>query len=115
MELNGTVQAIIFRNATNGYTVLSLLSNDETQVTTCVGALPLLNAGDSVTLQGETTYHPRFGTQFKVASYERKAPSSETAIIKYLESGVVRGVGPAMARAIVSTFGMDTLDVPNRG
>ncbi len=111
MELNGTVKAIIFRNATNGYTVLSLLSNDEKETTTCVGTLPLLNPGDSVVLTGETICHPRFGTQFKVSSFERKAPSSETAIIKYLESGVVRGVGPAMARAIVSTFGMDTLDI----
>lgn len=111
MELCGTVQSIIYRNASNGYTVLTLLHDDEKQVTTCVGTLPLLNPGDTVTLRGDTTYHARFGTQFKVVSFERKAPSSETAIIKYLESGVVRGVGPAMARTIVSTFGMDTLDV----
>ncbi|MBQ1565754.1 MAG: ATP-dependent RecD-like DNA helicase, partial [Clostridia bacterium] len=111
MELTGSVQSVIFRNAANGYTVLSLLSDDEKTVTTCVGMLPLINVGDTVTLIGEETYHPRFGTQFKVESYERKAPSSNSAIIKYLESGVVRGVGPAMARAIVSTFGMDTLEV----
>lgn len=111
MELNGTVQSIIYRNATNGYTVLSLLPDGEKQPMTCVGVLPLINAGDSVALVGDQTYHPRFGAQFKVLSYERKAPSSNSAIIKYLESGVVRGVGPAMARAIVSTFGMDTLDI----
>ena len=111
MELNGTVKSIIYRNASNGYTVLTLLSSDEQTVTTCVGALPLINPGDSVVLRGEQTYHPKFGTQFKVASYEKKAPSTETAIIRYLESGVVRGVGPAMARAIVAQFGMDTLDV----
>ena len=111
MELNGTVQSIIFRNASNGYTVLTLLSTDETLTTTCVGTLPLLNPGDTVTLIGEPSYHARFGSQFKVSSFERKAPSNETAIIKYLESGVVRGVGPSMARAIVSVFGMHTLDV----
>ncbi len=111
MELNGTVKSIIFRNATNGYTVLSLLSSDEKTVTTCVGTLPLLNPGDTVIMTGEPSYHARFGSQFKVASYERKAPSSETSIIKYLESGAVRGVGPTMARAIVSTFGLETLDV----
>ncbi len=111
MELKGTVQSIVFRNATNGYTVLSLLSDDENRTTTCVGTLPLLNVGDTVILSGEETYHPRFGSQFKVISFERTAPSSNTAIIKYLESGVVRGVGPAMARAIVSVFGMDTLEV----
>ncbi len=111
MELNGTVKSIIFRNATNGYTVLSLLSSDEKTVTTCVGTLPLLNPGDTVIMTGEPSYHARFGSQFKVASYERKAPSSETSIIKYLESGAVRGVGPSMARAIVSTFGLETLNV----
>jgi exodeoxyribonuclease V alpha subunit len=111
MELNGTVQSIIYRNATNGYTVLSLLFDDDNKTVTCVGTLPLVNVGDTVCLSGEQTYHPKFGTQFKVVSYERKAPSSNTAIIKYLESGVVRGVGPAMARAIVATFGMDTLEV----
>ncbi len=111
MELRGTVQSIVFRNATNGYTVLSLLSDDEKQTTTCVGTLPLLNVGDTVNLTGEETYHPRFGTQFKVVSFERTAPSSNSAIIRYLESGVVRGVGHAMARAIVSTFGMETLEV----
>ena len=111
MEINGTVKSIIFRNATNGYTVLSLLSNDEKTVTTCVGSLPLLNPGDSVTMVGEASYHARFGSQFKVSSYERKAPSSETAIIKYLESGAVRGVGAVMARAIVATFGINTLDI----
>ena len=111
MELNGTVKSIIYRNASNGYTVLALLSHDETQVTTCVGTLPLLNPGDTVVLEGEETYHPKFGTQFKVYRAEKKAPSSETAIIKYLESGVVRGVGAVMARAIVAQFGMDTLEV----
>ena len=111
MELNGTVQSIIYRNASNGYTVLSLVCEDDNRLITCVGTLPLINAGDTVSLNGEQTYHARFGSQFKVASYARRAPSSSSAIIKYLESGAVRGVGPAMARAIVSTFGMDTLDV----
>lgn len=111
MELNGTVQTIIYRNTTNGYTVLSLLCEDERRTITCVGTLPLLNVGDIVSLVGDETVHARFGTQFRVVSYERRAPSSNSAIIKYLESGVVRGVGPVMARAIVDTFGMDTLEV----
>jgi len=118
MEINGTVQSIIFRNATNGYTVLTLSREDGESAVTCVGILPLLNVGDSVRMTGAETYHQRFGMQFKVDSYSRKAPSSNSSIIKYLESGVVRGVGPAMARAIVDCFGMDTLEVlenePNR-
>ena len=111
MDLTGSVQSIIYRNAANGYTVLSLLPDGENTSITCVGTMPLLNVGDSVSMTGEHTYHTRFGTQFKVFDYRRKAPSSNSAIIRYLESGVVRGVGPVMARAIVDTFGMDTLDV----
>lgn len=111
MELNGTVQSIIFRNAENGYTVLSLLNDADQRTVTCVGVLPLLNVGDTVSVTGEESYHQRFGSQFKVNSYTRKAPSSNSAIIRYLESGVVRGVGPAMARAIVDRFGMNTLEV----
>lgn len=111
MEINGTVQQIIFRNAENGYTVLTLQNDDDGQIVTCVGILPLLNVGDSASFSGVESYHQRFGTQFKVDSYTRKAPSSNSAIIRYLESGVVRGVGPVMARAIVDRFGMNTLDV----
>ena len=92
MELKGTVQSIVFRNASNGYTVLSLLPDDEKQTVTCVGILPLINVGDTVSLSGEETYHQRFGTQFKVGSYERVAPSSNSAIIQYLASYVLCSV-----------------------
>ncbi len=111
MDLTGSVQSIIYRNAANGYTVLSLLPDGENTSITCVGTMPLLNVGDSVSMTGEHIYHARFGTQFKVSEYRRKAPSSNSAIIRYLESGVVRGVGPVMARAIVDTFGMATLEI----
>ena len=111
MELNGVVQNIIYRNAANGYTVLSVLPDGDRQPITAVGKLPLLDVGDTVSMEGETTYNARFGSQFAVRSYTRVAPSTVSAIISYLSSGVIRGVGPAMAKTIVSAFGLDTLHV----
>ena len=97
MELTGVIQNIIFRNASNGYTVLSMLSDTEKQPVTAVGSMPLLDVGDTVQLEGEFTSNPRFGEQFAVTSYSRVAPSTVTSIIAYLSSGAVRGVGPALA------------------
>ena len=80
MELNGTVQSIIFRNATNGYTVLSLLCDDEKQTITCVGSLPLVNVGDSVSLFGEESYHPRFGRSNPMNAERRPAIPRSSSI-----------------------------------
>ena len=111
MVLNGIVQSIIYRNASNGYTVLSVLPDTGKQAVTAVGKMPLLDVGDTVEMQGETTYNARFGSQFSVQSYSRVAPSTETAIKAYLSSGVIRGVGPSLANTIVSHFGLDTLQI----
>ena len=111
MELKGIVQNIIYRNASNGYTVLRVLSEEDRQLVTAVGSMPLLDVGDTVALIGNFTSNPRFGEQYSVVSYTRVAPSTENAIIDYLSSGAVRGVGPSLARAIVSVFGIDTLNV----
>ena len=111
MELTGVIQNIIYRNASNGYTVLSVLPDHARQPVTAVGKMPLLNVGDTVSMTGENTYNARFGTQFAVSSYSRVAPSTESAMIAYLSSGSVRGVGPNLAKAIVSQFGMDTMQV----
>ena len=111
MELNGIVQNIIFRNTDNGYTVLSILNESDNIPVTAVGKMPLLDIGDTVTLSGESTYNSRFGLQFVVNSYKRVAPSTETAIIAYLSSGAVKGIGKNLAKTIVSTFGLDTLNI----
>ena len=111
MELTGVVQNIIYRNASNGYTVLSVMPDQGKMPITAVGKMPLLDVGDSVSLDGAYTFNARFGQQFAVNSYSRVAPSTESSIIAYLSSGAVRGVGPSLAKAIVAQFGLDTLQV----
>ena len=110
MELTGTIENIIYRNADNGYTVLELFS-DEGEHITAVGSLALCNRGERVTLTGQYASHPKYGRQFKAASAKTLAPSTLSAIESYLGSGLIRGVGAYTAHAIVQSFGMNTLDI----
>ncbi len=110
MELTGTIENIIYRNADNGYTVLELFS-DEGEHITAVGSLALCNRGERVTLTGQYASHPKYGRQFKAASAKTLAPSTLSTIESYLGSGLIRGVGASTAHAIVQSFGMNTLDI----
>lgn len=110
MEFTGIVQSIIYRNPDNGYTVLNVQSDKGEQLT-AVGALMLVGEGEQVLLKGDIKSHPRFGRQLAVTSYERIAPRTASAVIAYLGSGVVKGVGPALAKTIVDQFGLDTLRI----
>ncbi len=109
-EITGVVNSIIFRNAENGWTVLEL-TLDGGERLTVVGSLPLANAGERLELTGDYDSHPKYGSQFKAVSYQTLAPASLSAIETYLGSGLIRGVGPSTARAIVAAFGMDTLRI----
>ncbi|MCE5189761.1 MAG: ATP-dependent RecD-like DNA helicase [Eubacteriales bacterium] len=109
-EISGVVNSIIYRNTENGWTVLEL-APDEGEKLTVVGALPLASVGERVELEGEYASHPKYGCQFKVVSYHTLAPATLSAIETYLGSGLIKGIGPATARAIVASFGMDTLRI----
>lgn len=109
-EITGVVNSIIYRNTENGWTVLEL-ALDEGEKLTVVGALPLASVGERVELVGEHASHPKYGSQFKAVSYHTVAPATLSAIETYLGSGLIKGVGPATARAIVAAFGIDTLKI----
>ncbi len=108
-KLAGYVEHIIYRNADNGYTVLNLVSGEEE--ITCVGVFSAIAEGENIEAEGEYTEHPTYGTQFKVDSFEEKAPEDEEAIERYLGSGAIRGVGLALAARIVRRFKDDTFRI----
>lgn len=109
ITLSGTVEDIVFRNNDNGWTVLELASGEE--IFTVVGSTFEIAAGDELTVMGQWTNHPNYGRQFKAQSFERKLPATTSAMLKYLSSGTVRGIGPATAHRIIEKFGGDTLNV----
>lgn len=108
-KLAGYVEHIIYRNADNGYTVLNLVSGEEE--ITCVGIFSAIAEGENIEASGDYTDHPTYGKQFKVESFEEKAPEDEEAIERYLGSGAIRGIGLALAARIVRRFKTDTFRI----
>lgn len=108
-KLAGYVEHIIYRNADNGYTVLNLVSGGEE--ITCVGIFSAIAEGENIEASGDYTDHPTYGKQFKVESFEEKAPEDEEAIERYLGSGAIHGIGLALAARIVRRFKADTFRI----
>lgn len=108
-ELTGTVEKITYRNDTNCYTVAEVRSGKET--VTVVGTLPYLSEGDAAVFYGSYIMHPSYGRQLKAESFERKTPQNAAAVLRYLSSGAIRGVGPSTAQRIVEKFGAESLDI----
>jgi len=109
MKIKGTVSEVVFCNAENGYTVVNL-EVDGREIT-AVGILPVLVCGEVLSLEGKYTTHSKFGTQFEIESYRFDTPDSLDGIVKYLASGLIKGVGEKTAEKIVKHFGKDTLNV----
>ena len=127
MQIKGYVEKIIYTNSDNGHTILDVsLTSDEIkrlqaecpdyaddidEEMVCVGTLHLINAGEYVVFNGDFTVHQTYGLQFKVTSYEESRPEDMDSIERYLGSGAIKGVGPALAARIVRHFKMDTFRV----
>lgn len=108
-KLAGYVEHIIYRNTDNGYTVLNLVSGEDE--ITCVGIFSTIAEGENIEATGDYTDHSTYGTQFKVVSFEEKAPEDQEAIERYLGSGAIKGIGLAMAARIVRRFKEDTFRI----
>ncbi len=109
MILQGTIEEIIFRNDSNGYTVAMLSHGNE--YTTVVGKFLTVNIGENVRLNGRFVTNAKYGEQFSFDTSETIYPSSIEGIKRYLSSGLIKGIGPVTANAIVETFKEDTFSV----
>ena len=111
--LDGSVESIVFRNEENHYTVARFRLNDRGRLfrddlTTIVGALPGIHVGELLTVEGEWENDPRYGRQLHVATFTQRLPASTDGIIRYLSSGLIKGIGPKKAKLIVDHFGDKT-------
>lgn len=108
-KISGYIDHIIFRNEENGYTVMVMICDGEE--VTCVGSLQYINEGELIEAEGTYTQHSTYGTQFKISSFELKAPEDEMAMERYLGSGAIKGIGSALAARIVRRFKGDTFRI----
>lgn len=109
-EVTGTVESVVYRNEQNGYTILEV-STDKKELVTVVGTMPFVSEGENITVRGSYVVHSEYGRQLKADSFEKRIPEQPDAILKYLSSGVIKGVGPKTAEKIVEKYGADTFEV----
>ncbi len=110
-SLEGTVEQIIYYNPDNGYTVFKIKTeNDEITV---VGNFPPLSPGEGLKLTGRWEKNQKFGLQFQMESFSLTLPSSVRGIERFLSSGLIKGIGPVLARRIVKKFGEKTAEILN--
>ena len=106
----GTVESIVFYSPDTGYTVCKF-SLEDGQTMTVVGSFPPLSPGEMLKIKGKWEINPRFGQQFRAENFLPILPASAKGIEKFLSSGLIRGVGPVLARRIIKKFGAETIDI----
>ncbi len=109
VTIEGEIEDIVFQSDESGYTVCSI--EWEREPVTLIGIMPSLMVGDAVRAMGQWVNHPTYGKQFKVSYFEKSIPADENAMLRYLSSRAIHGIGPKLAKKIVDRFGEDTFDV----
>ena len=109
--VSGHIEHVVYTQPENGFTVARLKEPHKKSLTTIVGHLPSVRAGESITCKGEWKRHPQHGAQFEIDSFSIDSPSTVLGIKKYLESGLIKGIGPTYAERIVDRFKEETLKV----
>ncbi|MBE6698240.1 MAG: ATP-dependent RecD-like DNA helicase [Ruminococcaceae bacterium] len=110
IKLCGSIEHVIYANEDNGYAICDFGTDDD-ELITIVGTMPYIAEGDRINAYGKWVHNPKYGTQFRVESYEREMPADASAILRYLASGAIKGVGPKTAQKIVARFGEETLEI----
>ena len=121
MELQGEVIEIIYKNELNSYCI-AVINLDKDLIKeenipdlndelTIVGYLPFVNIGDTLKVVGKFVEHQEYGKQFKVDTFEKMMPQTTKSLERYLANCGIKGIGPATAKSIVTTFGEDTINV----
>jgi exodeoxyribonuclease V alpha subunit len=110
-ELQGHIERVTYTNDESGYTIAKLKAKGHRELITIVGTIQSANPGEILKLKGQWVIHPKYGEQFKVHSYESVVPATALGMERYLGSGLIKGIGPVMAKRIVAAFGTDTFAV----
>ena len=111
VELLGQIEQVTYFDEATGFTVARVQVDGRSRLVTVVGRLLDPRPGEVLAMTGEWALHPTFGEQFKVSEFRIQVPTTARSILKYLGSGLIRGLGPEMAGRIVERFGDRTLEV----
>jgi exodeoxyribonuclease V alpha subunit len=109
--LEGELERITYSNPETHYTIAKLKTSKTHNMVTIVGSMPAVKPGQFLKIEGTWETHPKYGQQFKIASYEETLPATISGIKKYLASGIVKGIGPSTAHRMISCFGAKTFEI----
>src|SRR5438067_7122091 len=109
--VEGTVERVTFYNPENGFSVVRVRPRGRREPVAVVGTLPAVQPGETLALSGRWETDPRHGAQFRPETADVRPPSELDAIARYLGSGLIRQLGPTLARRIVDHFGAPTLEI----
>src|ERR1051326_3404621 len=109
--LTGVLERVTYHNEENGYTVGRLAVEGARDLITIVGNFSNPVVGEQLFCEGKWAVHREFGRQFQVERYNTSKPATAFAIEKDLGSGLIKGVGPVMAKRMVDLFQLETLDI----
>lgn len=110
-ELHGQIERVTYANDESGFTIARLKVPGRKGLVTIVGNIVNPVPGEVLSLKGEWSHHPKYGEQFKIVHSQSAAPVTLQGIERYLGSGLIRGIGPVMAKRIVKRFREATLEV----
>ncbi|GAB4417771.1 MAG: hypothetical protein Fur0044_13540 [Anaerolineae bacterium] len=111
LTLTGAVERITYTNPENGYTIARFQADRQFGLITIVGSLAEVHPGARLKIEGRWKTHPKYGDQFEIERYTEQMPATVEGIKRYLGSGLIKGIGPVMAKRIAEKFGRYTLDV----
>lgn len=109
--LSGVLERITFHNEENGYSICRLAVEGARDLVTVTGSFSNPVVGELLVCEGQWVAHREYGRQFSVERYSVGKPATAFAIEKYLGSGLIKGIGPVMAKRMVALFGLETLDI----
>lgn len=112
--VRGIAERLLFEAPDSDYRVFRLHdeADDATYTVTGHGTKPLV--GDRLEIKGHWVQHKRYGRQFAADGWSRIIPESVDGIERFLGSGAVKGLGPALAHRVVAAFGKDTMKILER-
>lgn len=111
VKLRCVVEHITYQNQENGWSVMKVKVKGYDNLVTITGSLLDVPVGSVLLVDGDWRVDSKYGQQFVAQSWTEVMPATLYGIEKYLGSGLVKGIGPAYAKAIVSRFGLETIDV----
>lgn len=111
IEIKGQIERITYTNEENGYTIAKMKVSGTKNLITIVGTMYSISPGEILRIKGLWDNHPKYGEQFKVIEYETLLPATSKGIERYLGSGMIKGIGPVMAKRLVNKFKEETLNI----